>query len=82
MPIVLYSLQPLKAWEEEGSFKDNILQDNRITGYISADELESLFDVKYHLSHINTIIKRLDDKHGLLQYSLIFNLSLGITLEK
>ena len=51
----------LKAWEEEGNFKDNILQDNRITGYISADELESLFDVKYHLSHINTIIKRLDD---------------------
>ena len=44
-----------------GSFKDNILQDNRITSYITADELESLFDVKYHLSHINTIISRLDD---------------------
>lgn len=51
----------LRAWEEEGSFKDNILQDDRITGYLSADELESLFDVKYHLSHIDTIIKRLDD---------------------
>jgi adenylosuccinate lyase len=51
----------LKAWEEEGSFKDNILQDGRITGYLGADELESLFDVKYHLGHIDTIIKRLDD---------------------
>ncbi len=51
----------LKAWEEEGSFKDNILQDNRITGYLGADELESLFDVRYHLSHINTIIDRLDE---------------------
>jgi adenylosuccinate lyase len=51
----------LKAWEDEGSFKDNILQDGRIAGYLSADELEGLFDVKYHLSHIDTIIKRLDD---------------------
>jgi adenylosuccinate lyase len=50
----------LKAWEEEGSFKDNILQDSRITGYLGADELEGLFDVKYHLGHIDTIIKRLD----------------------
>ena len=51
----------IRAWEEEGSFKDNILQDKRITSYITDDELESLFDVKYHLSHIDTIISRLDE---------------------
>jgi adenylosuccinate lyase len=50
----------LKAWEDEGSFKDNILQDKKITSYLNAEELESLFDVKYHLGHIDTIIKRLD----------------------
>src|SRR5665811_1512129 len=57
---VLVQSAALKAWEEEGSFKDNILQDGRISGLLSADELESLFDVKYHLGHIDTIIKRLD----------------------
>ncbi len=50
----------LKAWEEEGNFKENILRDKKIAEYLTADELESLFDVKYHLKHIDAIIDRLD----------------------
>jgi len=50
----------LKAWEEEGSFKDNILADKKVKQYLSADELEGMFDVRYHLKHIDAIIDRLD----------------------
>ena len=77
MLTALYRLQLLKAWEEEGSFKDNILQDKKISGYLDADELESLFDVKYHLGHIDTIIKRLDDLSDLILF-----VPWRITLEK
>jgi adenylosuccinate lyase len=49
----------LKAWEEEGSFKDNILESEKISDYIKADELEKLFDVQYHLEYVDTIIDRL-----------------------
>ena len=50
----------LKAWEEEGSFKENLLNEKVITDCLTKDELESLFDVKYHLKYIDTIIQRLD----------------------
>jgi adenylosuccinate lyase len=50
-----------KAWEEEGSFKENLLNEKVITDYLTKDELESLFDVKYHLKYIDTIIQRLDE---------------------
>jgi adenylosuccinate lyase len=49
----------LKAWEEEGSFRENILKDKRIAGLITESEMDSLFDVSYHLKHVDTIIKRL-----------------------
>jgi len=50
----------LAAWDEEGSFKENILHEEKVLNLLNASELESLFDVKYHLQHIDTIIKRLD----------------------
>ena len=51
----------LKAWEEEGSFMDNILNQKNISEIISKEEIEKLFDVKYHLKYIDTIINRLAD---------------------
>lgn len=50
----------LKAWNEEGSFKENIKNDPNVSSFIGKDELEALFDVNYHLRYINKIIKRLD----------------------
>ncbi len=51
----------LKAWEEEGSFKENIIASAMISDYISDEELEELFDVQYHLEYVDTIIDRLKD---------------------
>ena len=51
----------LRAWDQEGSFKENIMQEKLVKDYFSAAELEELFDVRYHLQYIDTIINRLND---------------------
>jgi adenylosuccinate lyase len=49
----------LKAWEEEGSFKDNIMKDTKIAKLLNKSEMESLFDVNYHLKNIDVVFERL-----------------------
>ncbi len=51
----------IKAWDSEGSFKENIMSEKRVLSFLSKDELEKLFDVKYHLRYIDKIINRLAD---------------------
>jgi adenylosuccinate lyase len=51
----------LKAWNEEGSFKENILTDAKISSVLGIDKINSLFDVKYHLAYVDNIIKRLEN---------------------
>ncbi len=50
-----------KAWNEEGSFRKNIEEEEKIRSLISSEELEGLFDVKYHLRYVDEIIDRLND---------------------
>jgi len=50
----------LDAWENETSFKENILTSREITRYMDKRELEKLFDVNYHLRYIDKVLKRLD----------------------
>ena len=49
------------AWNNEGSFKENISKDERVSGLFSAEELEELFDYNYHLRYIDEIINRLNN---------------------
>ena len=49
------------AWNNEGSFKENISKDKRVTGLFSTKELEELFDYNYHLRYIDEIIDRLNN---------------------
>jgi adenylosuccinate lyase len=51
----------LKAWNEEGSFKDNLLSNRKIISILGQEKIESLFDVRYHLKHVDSIIKRLEN---------------------
>ncbi len=55
----LIQASAMKAWEEEGSFKDNIINDAKVLQYLNGDEIEALFDVKYHLQYVDTVIERL-----------------------
>lgn len=50
----------LKAWNDEGDFKENLLKEKKILALLSKKELEELFDVKYHLRYVDKIIGRLE----------------------
>ncbi|MDD5659382.1 MAG: adenylosuccinate lyase [Actinomycetota bacterium] len=49
----------LNAWEKEGSFKENLFKEPKVTELLLPEEIEKLFDVNYHLKYIDTIMDRL-----------------------
>ena len=49
----------LNAWENEGSFKENLFKEPKVTELLLPEEIEKLFDVNYHLKYIDTIMDRL-----------------------
>jgi len=51
----------LEAWNDEGDFKKNLLKEKKILSLLTRDELEELFDVKYHLRYVDKIIGRLEN---------------------
>ncbi|MFD1952043.1 adenylosuccinate lyase [Sphingomonas arantia] len=50
----------MKVWESDGalSLKDLLLADPQVTAALSAEEIESRFDLAYHLRHVDTIFTR------------------------
>ena len=48
----------LKIWHEGGSFLSLLQQDERVTSLLNKNELEALFDIQYHLRHVNMIFSR------------------------
>lgn len=48
----------LKARDENGSFKDNLLKDPKVLAKVSPKDVESIFNVKYHLKNVDLIFKR------------------------
>ena len=51
----------LKAWNSEGNFKENLMQEKEVMSLLSKENLEELFDVKYHLRYVDEIIRRLEN---------------------
>jgi adenylosuccinate lyase len=56
---VLVQNAALEAWNNEGSFKENLLKENKVLSFIDKDSLKKLFEVEYHLKYIDEIIDRL-----------------------
>ncbi len=50
----------LNAFENNGDFRQNLLQDKEVTSLLSNEELESCFDVNAYLKNINEIYKRFE----------------------
>ena len=48
----------MRAWNGEGSLLDLLLADQDVTGALSTAELTQLFDLDYHLKHVDTIFAR------------------------
>jgi adenylosuccinate lyase len=50
----------MKVWESDGelSLLDLLKADKEVSQRLSGEELESLFDLDYHLKHVDTIFRR------------------------
>ena len=48
----------MKAWRGEGDFLSLLKADPEVTRWIGESELESCFDLAYHLKHVDTIFAR------------------------
>ena len=52
----------MRAWRGEGEFRTLLKDDNDVAKVLSAQELEALFDLGYHLKHVDTIFDRVFGK--------------------
>lgn len=48
----------MAVWQEGGRLKDRIAQDTEIIQYLSSEEIDRLFDLRYHLKHVDTVFRR------------------------
>ena len=53
----------MAAWESEGSFRDSVAQDARITKYLSPTELEHTFDLQRQLRYVDDLFERVFGAH-------------------
>ena len=55
---VLVQKQAMRAWKKEKDFKELVLNDPDIRSHLKAEEIETLFDLKAQLKHVDTIFGR------------------------
>jgi adenylosuccinate lyase len=57
---VLVQRNAMKVWESDGalSLLNLLMSDPEVTAHLSAAQLEALFDLDYHLKHVDTIFAR------------------------
>jgi adenylosuccinate lyase len=54
----------MRAWEEGEEFKDQLLQDPEVREVLGKDEIETCFDLGYHLRHVEEIFHRVGLSSG------------------
>ena len=55
---VMVQRNAMKVWETGQEFKDLIMEDQEINGYLSKSEIEEIFDLDYHVKHVDDIYER------------------------
>lgn len=53
----------MEAWESESSFRERVAHDERITRFLSPDELAHTFDLKRQLRHVDALFERVFGAH-------------------
>ncbi len=48
----------MEVWQGKGTFKELLLEDKELSKHLSREEIEEIFDLNYHLKHVDTIFKR------------------------
>lgn len=55
---VMVQRNAMKVWETGQEFKDLIMEDQEIGGYLSKTEIGEIFDLDYHMKHVDDIYER------------------------
>jgi adenylosuccinate lyase len=55
---VMVQRNAMKVWDTGQEFKDLIMKDQEIGGYLSKSEIEEIFDLDYHVKHVDDIFER------------------------
>jgi adenylosuccinate lyase len=53
----------MKTWETGADFLAGLKADKEVTAKVPASELEAMFDLGYHLKHVDTIFERVFGTH-------------------
>jgi adenylosuccinate lyase len=48
----------MDVWEGKGTFRERLLDDADLASHLSREEIEAIFDIDYHLKHVDTIFQR------------------------
>jgi adenylosuccinate lyase len=48
----------METWHSQKSFMDIVLQENDILTHLTENKIREIFDIKYHLTYIDTIFKK------------------------
>lgn len=54
----------MAVWKEGGQLKDRLQCDPEVMAYLNAQEIEAIFDLQYHLKHIDTIFEKVFGPEG------------------
>jgi len=49
----------MQAWRDDVSFRDQLAADPRVTSAMSQGQFDAMFDLSYHLRHVDTAYERL-----------------------
>ena len=55
---VMVQRNAMKVWESGKDFKELLMEDEEISRNLSKEEIEEMFDVNYHLTHVDEIFER------------------------
>jgi len=61
----LVQSKAMEAWEKGGDFKRLLQSDRDITRYLSKEDIERCFDLKYYLRNVDRIFERVFRRDGL-----------------
>jgi len=48
----------MQVWQDGGYLLDRLKDDREVAEHLSAEEIEAIFDLNFHLKHVDTIFKR------------------------
>jgi len=55
---VMVQRNAMRVWEDNQEFKSLVMEDQEIVGSLSKKEIEEIFDLDYHMKHVDTIFDR------------------------